>query len=135
MKQTLLFVLIFSAFAFTACKKKTTISDYPSLSITSPTSGQNFAAGSALHITGTATASGTDDAHLLHELSITVTRTSDHTQVWMADFSVHDYESYAIDTTFTLPSPSAKDSLVLEAEVVNHLTNSATQTVGFTVNP
>ncbi len=53
----------------------------------------------------------------------------------MADFSVHDLESYTIDTSFTLPTPSAQQELELEAEVVNHLTNSATQKVDFTVNP
>lgn len=135
MKYSFLFAIALYSFTLISCKKKTTVSDYPSLTITSPTSGQSLAGGSTLHIMGTATASGTDDAHLLHELSITLTRASDGTQIWMADFSVHDLESYTIDTSFVLPTPSVRDSLVLDAEVVNHLTNSASQKVGFTVNP
>lgn len=133
MKNTLLFALVFCAFALASCKKNTSVNDNPSLTITSPTSGQNFTGGSAVHITGTATASGTDDAHLLHELSITVKRASDNTQVWMADFSVHDLQSYTIDTSFTLPS--AQEALTLQAVVVNHLTHNATRTVDFTVHP
>ncbi|MBS1623880.1 MAG: hypothetical protein JSS76_02170 [Bacteroidetes bacterium] len=134
MKHTLLYLFLIIVVILASCKKKATISDYPSLIITSPTSGQSFAGGTVLHITGTATASGTDDAHLLHELYVTVKNASDST-LWLADLSVHDDETYAIDTSFTLPTPSAKDSLILEAEVVNHLLNNATQKVGFNVNP
>ena len=134
MKNTLLFVLVLSALAITSCKKPAT-NDSPSITLTSPTAGQSFASGATIHIMGTATASGTDDAHLLHELSVTVTRPSTGAQVWMADISVHDEESHTIDTSFVLPTPSAKDSLVVEALVVNHLLKSATQKVGITVNP
>lgn len=135
MKHTLLFALALTALTITSCKKKSTVSDYPSLTITSPTSGQSFAGGSTVHIMGTATASGTDDAHLLHELSITVKQHSGGSTIWMADFSVHDLESYTIDTSFTLPAASAQQELELEAEVVNHLTNSASQKVDFIVHP
>lgn len=135
MKQTLLFVLALSALTIASCNKKSTVSDYPSITISSPTAGQSFANGSNIHITGTATASGSDDAHLLHELSLKVKEHSGGNTIWMADFSVHDLESYSIDTSFTLPTASAQQELELEAEVVNHLTNSATQKVDFTVHP
>lgn len=135
MKYSLLIVLVLSVLATSSCKKKTTISDYPSITITSPTAGQSYAGGATVHIMGTATASGTDDAHLLHELSITVKPHSGGSTIWMADFSVHDMESYTIDTSFALPAASAQQELELEAEVVNHLTKSATQKVDFTVNP
>jgi hypothetical protein len=121
--------------AIASCKKDAQLSSSPTLVIWTPTQAQNFAAGSSIHITGTATASGTDDAHLLHEMSITVTRVSDGSQVWLADISTHDEQSHAIDTSFVLPRPSVRDSFVLEAVVVNHLLNNATQKIGFTVNP
>jgi hypothetical protein len=60
---------------------------------------------------------------------------SDGSQVWLADISTHDEQSHAIDTSFVLPRPSVRDSFVLEAVVVNHLLNNATQKIGFTVNP
>ena len=121
--------------ALASCKKTPTVSAYPSLTLTSPTQGQNFASGATVHIMGTATASATDDAHLLHEMSITITRVSDHSQVWLADISTHDEESHMIDTSFALPHPSVRDSFVVEAVVVNHLLNQASQKIGFTVNP
>ncbi|MCW3124859.1 MAG: hypothetical protein JWO03_517 [Bacteroidetes bacterium] len=131
-----IFIALFSVLILLASCSKTSVTDAPPvLAITSPSAAQNFAAGSSVHITGTATASGTDDAHLLHELSITVTRASDHMQVWIADISVHEEQSHMIDTSFALPHPSVRDSLVLEAVVVNHLLNKATQKIGFIVNP
>jgi hypothetical protein len=118
-----------------SCSKGLFGSLYPSLVITSPVQAQNYASGARVHITGTATASGTDDAHLLHELSITVTKVSDGSQVWMSDISVHNDQSFTIDTSFTLPYPSVRDSFVVKAQVVNHMLNTASQDIGFTVNP
>ncbi len=135
MKNILFSAFVLSVFALASCTKKNTVSDYPSLTITSPTTGQSFTGGTTIHVMGTATASGTDDAHLLHELSLKVKEHSGGNTIWMADFSVHDLESFTIDTSFTLPTPSAQQELELEAEVVNHLTKSTDKTVSFTVHP
>ena len=137
MKSKLIaFMIVLCIVLVTAsCSKGLFGSLYPSLVITSPMQAQNYASGAAMHITGTATASASDDAHLLHELSLTVTKVSDGSQVWMSDISVHDDRSYTIDTSFVLPHPSVRDSFVLKAQVVNHLLNTASQKIGFTVNP
>src|ERR1700759_514462 len=107
-------ITIFPILILVASCSKTALTGSPSLAIWTPAPAQNFAGGGSVHITGTANASGTDDAHLLHELSITVTKASDHSQVWTADISVHEEQSHAIDTSFVLPHPSVRDSFVLE---------------------
>ncbi len=115
-----------------ACKKKeTTISDYPSLTITAPAAtGGMYNTGDTIHIMGTATASGTDDAHLLHELSLTMKNTANNAVVWTAVIGVHDLETYTINTTVIAP---AAGNYALYDSVVNHLEKYATQTQTFMV--
>lgn len=117
-------------------KKETPISDYPSLTITSPAaSGAMYYSGNAIHITGTANASATDDAHLLHELSLTVKNTSNNAVVWKAVIRVHDLQSYTIDTSFIAPVVTADVDMVLYDSLVNHLEKYAVKSQTFMVMP
>lgn len=126
--STIITFLIFS------CKKDAVIADSPLLSISIPTAWQSVTGGSSVHIMGTATASAADDIHLLHELNITVKRQSNNRTVWTADISTHDLNSYSIDTSFIAPA-GISDSLILTAQVSNHIPKITTRSVTFFVHP
>jgi len=121
---------------FFSCKKSDPVTDNsgaPTLSITSPAQGAVL--DSVVHITGVAQAPSTDDAHLLHELSLTVKKASDNTIVWTSIISVHDDYTYNIDTSLIIPRAGVSVNYVLNAQVVNHIIKYGTQNVNFTINP
>ena len=130
-----LILLLLFAITINSCKKDSTNSDYPTLSMTAPTSSTMPSSGQMIHIAGTATASGTDDAHLLHELSFTVKKQSDNSIYWQAVVSVHDLQTYTIDTMFAAPTVAANTDYVLYDSLVNHLEKYATDQVTFSVIP
>jgi hypothetical protein len=127
-------IALVAVFTLFSCKKDAQIPPNPYLTITAPTGWQTVTGGSSVRITGTATASGSDDIHLLHELSLSVRKKSSNAEIWRADFNVHDLASYVIDTTFTAPAATT-DSLILTAALANHVPNTTTQTVTFAVRP
>lgn len=120
-------------FTFSSCKKESTVSDYPTISITMPTSGQMIMNNGAVHIMGTATASGTDDTHLLHEVAVEVRTLPDSTVIFSHVWSTHDYATFSIDTSF-LPNVTQDQDMVLIAQSENHVPKTTTVFVPFMVH-
>jgi len=112
-----------------SCKKDdNTDPGAPTVTITSPTEGETVTGGT-VSISAMATASGDDDAHLLHEVSVKVTQGS--TTVFEAVVSAHDEAMHMVDTSFTT---TATGAMVLTVEAENHVPQTGTKTVNFSVN-
>lgn len=120
-------------FIVSSCKKESTVSDYPGITISMPTTDQMIMNNGAVHIMGTATASGTDDTHLLHEVSVEVRTLPDSTVIFRHVWSTHDYETFAIDTSF-LPNVTQDRDMVLVAQSENHVPKTTTVFVPFMVH-
>jgi hypothetical protein len=128
-----LIALIINLLAINACSKKDiTASDYPTLTITSPAQGESFIGGRNVRIAGSATVSQTDDAHLLHEIAVTVKSLPDSTTVFTAVYNAHDMRSLNIDTVFA-PAVTATTNMVVTAQAENHLLKVTSQSVNFTL--
>jgi hypothetical protein len=133
--RQLLVIIATLLLVISSCKKTiNAVSDYPTITITSPKQGNTYKIGGLISIKGSASASSSDDAHLLHELSLTITNMRSQEQLFSTVLSVHDLETYTIDTTVALTSASI-DSMRLDAIVVNHLEKQTKQSVTFRYQP
>lgn len=131
MKKVIFSAVLILAIAsmLSSCKKDDTKDPgAPTVTITTPTEGQTVSGGT-VSISAMATASADDDAHLLHEVSVKVTQGS--TTVFEAVVSAHDESMHMVDTTFTT---AATGAMVLTVEAENHVPQTGSKTVNFTVN-
>ncbi|MBL0309167.1 MAG: hypothetical protein IPP77_05670 [Bacteroidetes bacterium] len=117
-----------------ACTKKED-SGYPNLSISSPTAAQMFSSGDTMYLKGTALASGTDDAHLLHEVMVAVKWQADSSVMFSANYSTHDLESFDFDTFFITPSVVTPTNAFVEAKAENHIPMVTTKTISVMIHP
>jgi outer membrane lipopolysaccharide assembly protein LptE/RlpB len=122
-------LMLGAALAFTtACHKHEHNEDdttTPDVNITSPDADASLQG--AVSIKGEVTDND------LHELSITITREDNGTEVFKKTPSVHSKQSYTIDETWTPSGISAETTMVLTVVVEDHKPNSRTYVRKFKV--
>src|SRR5438270_8060113 len=113
--KKLFFAFIIVA-AAAGCKKDSTDTTAPVITLTSPTDGQAFTAGQTVHVT--ANISDNDEIHEVH-LYVTNVATGDT----IANFEEHlDAGSYTLDQTFAV---QAGVSYKIEVDANDHSNNEA----------
>lgn len=120
---------------FAASCTKNNVSDFPNLTLNKPTSGQVFNPGDTFRIQGSASASASDDAHLLHDVMLEVLRTSDSASLFSAHYSTHMKESFDFDTFFIVPSVSVMTDAFVLAQTANHIPRVTAKTVPVMIQP
>ncbi|MFZ4545388.1 MAG: hypothetical protein ACOYOA_15150 [Saprospiraceae bacterium] len=128
MKNILFFTLLLSIASCTKSHEhegKTA----PTISISSPTEGQEFISGAAILIKGTAA----DDAGL-HEGTIVIVKSGDNAELFRKEPSVHDLLTYAIDYTFTPIVTTATDMKII-ATFYDHDDNKTEKVINLKVKP
>ena len=127
-KQFILLLLAtISLSAFTACTKKDEDTNKPLITISSPAADVSVA--------GTVSITGTVTDESLHELTITVTKDSDNTELFKATPEVHDLTSYNIAETWAPSGIVAETPVTLTVTAEDHHENVASVVVKFKVKP
>lgn len=121
-------------FSIAACTKEK-ISHFPELTITSPSANAMFSSGDTIRITGTAAASDTDDAHLLHDVMVAVKWAADSSVLFSAHYSTHEMEEFDFDTFFVTPTVVAAADAFVEAKAENHIPMVTTKSVSIMIYP
>lgn len=129
-----LVAIAFFLFSIAACTKEK-ISHFPELTISSPTANAMFSSGDTIHIIGTATASDTDDAHLLHDVMVAVKWAADSSLLFSAHYNTHEMEQFDFDTFFVTPTVVVAADAFVEAKAENHIPMVTTKSVSVMIHP
>jgi hypothetical protein len=132
-KNIIPIIIVAMVITMASCSKtEVTSNDYPILTFVTPAQNQTIT-GQSIHIVGTAQASATDDAHLLHEVALTIKTLPDSSVIFMHVYYIHALKTFDIDTTVNL-SVSSGTGLILLGQVTNHMENITAKQVAFKVN-
>lgn len=129
MKANHMFICLCFVIGAGSCSKNSADDlSVPVLTLTSPVSGQSYAGGGTVSITGTVT----DNS--LHELEITITNNANSVVLYTNTLSIHNLTSYAINESW-INSVSVLTNATLKVEAHDHSENHAEKIVQIVLNP
>lgn len=128
-QKLLFFAAFILAITFVACHHDHNEDDTlaPTLSLEKPVDGAVVSG--EVHIEGKVT----DES--LHEMTITVTKDSDYSELFKAEPTVHDKTEFDFDEHFTPTGLTAETPVTLTITVEDHNSNKTSKTVKFKLKP